>query len=357
MFEARPTSLNGKLPRYPSELAQLARACGVRGSAHPGAQHDLRLHGMSDVRSGRGECTATMIVDTAHGPVTLVVDIADHPALQTIAHDCDPNRAAALANLWLGDLLASLDTGHATAPTIRAFSAAGQSGARRGLLLSFLAGGIECRCTVLDLPAALAADFERRWAQPGANATLDTLDGLTLACAIRLRSRRCTPEMLASLQRGDILLGWQPTLPYAADKPLTGAMLRIGAPRGRHLCAAVCVDTNTVTLETPVTLATAQPDDFDPLEGASSHPASEPLVPVAAMEMPVHVELFSVNLGLAQVSALQPGYVLDLPLPLDDATVRLVSYGQTLAFGKLVAVGENLGVQIERMAASDERQS
>jgi type III secretion protein Q len=354
MFEARPTSLNGKLPCYPSELAQLTRALGVHGSSHPGAMHDLRLHGMGDMR---GEQSATMIVDTAHGPVTLVIDVADHTMLQTIAHDSDPVRAAALANLWLGGLLAAFESGHAAAPVVRSFEVARNQGTRHGLLLSFLAAGIECRCTVLELPAALAADFERRWGQPGANPNLDTLDGLTLACAIRLRSRRCTPEMLASLQRHDILLGWQPTLPYAPGEPLVGATLRIGAPRGRQLCAAVRVDTNTVTLETPVTLATAQPDDFDPLEGASNHPLAESPVPIAAMEMPVHVELFSVNLGIAQVSALQPGYVLDLPLPLDDATVRLVSYGQTLAFGRLVAVGENLGVQIERMAASDERQS
>ena len=30
MFEPRPTSLDGKLPRYSSELAQLTRALGVR---------------------------------------------------------------------------------------------------------------------------------------------------------------------------------------------------------------------------------------------------------------------------------------------------------------------------------------
>lgn len=354
MFEARPTSLNGKLPSYPSELAQLARALGMRGSARPGAAHDLRLHGMAGVR---GEQHATMVVDTAHGPLTLVVDVTDHTALQTIAHDCDPVRAAALANLWLGDLLACCDTGSGSAPAIRSFTLARNAQTHRGLSFSFIAAGIECHCAVLELPAALAAEFERRWAQPGPNASLDTLDGFTLACAIRLRSRRCSPGMLASLRRGDILLGWQPRFAYAAGKPLPGAMLRIGAPRGRQLHAAVCVETNTVTLETPVTLATAQPDDFDPLEGAPSHPLTEPPVPVASMEMPVHVELFSVNLGIAQVSALQPGYVLDLPLPLDESTVRLVSYGQTLAFGKLVAVGENLGVQIERMAASDERQS
>lgn len=354
MFEARPTSLNGKLPRYPSELAQLTRALGVRGAVHPGAQHGLRLHGMGALCVG--QC-ATMIVDTAHGAVTLVIDVADHTVLQTIAHDVDPIRSAALANLWLADLLTAFDTGSAAAPVVRSFTATPRAGTQCGLLLSFIAGGIECRCAALELPAALAAEFERRWAPPHASANLDTLHGLTLACSIRLRSRRCTPEVLASLHRNDILLGWQPTLPYVPGKPLPGATLRIGAPRGCHLCAGVRVDTNTVTLETPVTLSSTQPDDFDPLEGASTHPLTEPLVPVASMEMPIHVELFSVNLGIAQVSALQPGYVLDLPLPLEDAAVRLVSYGQTLAFGRLVAVGENLGVQIERMAASDERQS
>lgn len=354
MFEARPTSLNGKLPRYPSELAQLARALGVQGSVHPGAERDLRLHGMGALRVG--QC-ATMIVDTAHGSVTLVIDVADHTVLQTIAHDGDPVRSAALANLWLADLLTAFDTGSAVAPVVRSFTVTPRAGTQCGLLFSFIAAGIECRCAVLELPAALAAEFERRWAPSHASANLDALHGLTLACAIRLRSRRCTPEVLASLHRNDILLGWQPSLPYVPGKPLPGATLRIGAPRSCQLCAGVRVDTHTVTLETPVTLSTAQPDDFDPLEGASNHPLTERLVPVASMEMPVHVELFSVNLGIAQVSALQPGYVLDLPLPLEDAAVRLVSYGQTLAFGKLVAVGENLGVQIERMAASDERQS
>ena len=184
------------------------------------------------------------------------------------------------------------------------------------------------------------------------------MSDIALPVAIRLRSRLCSLSTLASLNRHDVLLGWQPGLPFVEGRTIEQASLRIGSPRGRQLRAGVRVDTHTVTLETPVTLATAaQPDDFDPLAGASSDPATEPLVPVSAIDLPVHVELFSVNLSLAQIGSLEPGYVLDLPLPLADAAVRLVSYGQTLAFGKLVAVGENLGVQIQRMAASDERQS
>jgi type III secretion protein Q len=354
MFEARPTSLDGKLPRYSSELAQLTRALGVRYSTHPGAAYDVRLQGIG---AARFERSATMIVDTPHGRVTLVVDLAPHAALQTIAHDGDPVRASALANLWFGDLLAGFDIDEAGTCTIESFTLDRSPAARQGLQLSFIAGGMPCRCAVVELPALLAAAVERRWTRAGADLSIETLHDLTLCCAIRLRSRRCSPEMLASLQRNDVLLGWQPASAYAAGQPFSGATLRIGAPRGRQLHAAVRVDMNTATLETPVTLATAQPDDVDPLEGALSDPLTEPLVPVSSMELPVHVELFSVNLGVAQLSALQPGFVLDLPLPLADAAVRLVSYGQTLAFGKLVAVGDNLGVQIERMAASDERQS
>ena len=101
-----------------------------------------------------------------------------------------------------------------------------------------------------------------------------------------------------------------------------------------------------------------QSDDLNPHATASSAGLDhEPIVEVTAMDLPVHIELLTVNLSVAQLSALQPGYVLDLPLPLVDAPVRLVAYGQTLALGKLVAIGENLGVQIHRMAASNERQS
>lgn len=99
-----------------------------------------------------------------------------------------------------------------------------------------------------------------------------------------------------------------------------------------------------------------QPSDLDAF-GEPYDPSTDHLVPVGSMELPVHIEMACVNLSIGQLSTLQPGYVLDVPLPIADAAVRLVSYGQILAFGRLVAVGENLGVQIERMAGSDERQS
>lgn len=355
MNAALPTSLEGKLPRYSDALATLTRALAPRHSTHPAAQYGLRLRG---IEPSTFEAPLTLTFDSMHGPISVVADASEHSALLSIALDSEPKRASALANMWLADQLARLDTGNGPTPSVKSIALGKHAAEVHGLQLAIDGGASDIKLAIVDLPEALADDYERAWARLPAHVPLDAVNDIVVPGAIRLRSRLCSPATLASLRRHDVLLGWQPGRTYTEGGAIEQASLRVGAPRGRQLCAGVRVDTHTVTLETSVTLATAaQPDDFDPLAGASGDPTSEQLVPVGSVELPVHLELLSVNLSVAQLGSLQPGYVLDLPLPLADAAVRLVSYGQTLAFGKLVAVGENLGVQINRMAASDERQS
>lgn len=355
MNDALPTSLEGKLPHYASALARLTRTLALRQATHPAAEYGLRVLGNA---ARPFEQPLTLTLESRHGPITVVADATRHAALQSIALDSEPRRAAALANMWLAAWLSRLDTGDGTAPSIKSISIDAHPSDVQGLHLALDAVGIETTLAVAHLPEALAADLERAWTREPAHAPLDALGDIVVPVAIRLRSRLCSPALLASLGRNDVLLGWRPGLPFSEGGSIDHASLRIGVPRGRQLHARVRVDTYTVTLETAVTLApAAQPDTFDPLADASAELAVEPLVPVDAIDLPVHVELIGVNLSIAQIGSLQSGYVLDLPLPLADAAVRLVAYGQTLAFGKLVAIGDNLGVQIHRMAASDERQS
>lgn len=357
MNDAASTSLEGKLPHYPESLARLTRALALRHSTNPAAAHELRLRGIAPRAF---EKPLTLTLESPHGDIAIVLDAAEHAALQSIALDSEPKRASALAGMFLADSLARFDTGDGALPSVKSIALGAHTSDVSGLHLTLGVGGMHTKLAVGELPDALAAEFERAWTRPSPSMPipLDAVNDIAVPVAIRLRSRLCSLATLASLNRHDVLLGWQPGLPFVEGGAIEHASLRIGAPRGRQLRAGVRVDAHTVTLETSVTLATAaQPDDFDPLAGASSDPATEPLVPVSSIDLPVHVELFSVNLSLAQIGSLEPGYVLDLPLPLADAAVRLVSYGQTVAFGKLVAVGENLGVQIQRMAASDERQS
>ena len=357
--DVTPSALDGRLPRYTPAFAQLCRVLADARAEHQGSSHGLVPRGVGPVTFER---SITLQLACGHGPLTLVIDADDYPALQTIALDTEPKRAAALANMWLAEILARFRTDAAGTPTVRSISLSEQAITARGLALRLSIDGLDSTCVLTDLPNALAADYARAWTRRPyaiASGAPSTLDDIVVPGVLRLRQRRCSPALLGSLRRNDILIGWQPALPFVAGHPFGHATLRFGAARGRQLCAGVRIDARAVTLETTVNQVNdTQSDDLNPHATASSAGLDhEPIVEVTAMDLPVHIELLTVNLSVAQLSALQPGYVLDLPLPLVDAPVRLVAYGQTLALGKLVAIGENLGVQIHRMAASNERQS
>lgn len=346
-------SLAEKLPRYTRALAQLTRALCVRQSSNPGGVRAVRSIAGLASRFAR---PVRLELDSALGPATIVLDGGHHTVLDTLCDEPDPDRSSALANFWLAGLLAHLDV-EDVRPTVRSISNHTTVPEAEGLLLTLTANDTRVDAIVTHLPERLAQLYERVWAPAPDSIDFDMPLDLAVPATLRLRSRQCSPSVLASLQRHDVLLGWQPALPFPDDAGPVHATLRVGAPRGRQLSATVRLGTHAATLETPMNLTHAeQPSDLDAF-GEPYDPSTDHLVPVGSMELPVHIEMACVNLSIGQLSTLQPGYVLDVPLPIADAAVRLVSYGQILAFGRLVAVGENLGVQIERMAGSDERQS
>jgi type III secretion protein Q len=92
-------------------------------------------------------------------------------------------------------------------------------------------------------------------------------------------------------------------------------------------------------------------DAADPRSAAAEREAGA--APIGELELPVQFEIDTVALPLAQVSALRPGYVIELQAPVRDARIRLVTHGQTIGYGELVALGEHLGIRILRMAHGD----
>jgi type III secretion protein Q len=70
------------------------------------------------------------------------------------------------------------------------------------------------------------------------------------------------------------------------------------------------------------------------------------------MEVPLRFEVGELTLSLAQLKAMAPGQVLDLEQPLDECDVRILAHGNVLGEGRLIAVGERLGVRIVRFAAA-----
>jgi type III secretion protein Q len=82
-------------------------------------------------------------------------------------------------------------------------------------------------------------------------------------------------------------------------------------------------------------------------------PAVEPAghgVVVDELELPVQLVADTVALTVSELSSLGPGYVIELPTPVTDLTVKLVVHGQVIGQGELVTIGDHVGIRILHMA-------
>ena len=155
---------------------------------------------------------------------------------------------------------------------------------------------------------------------------------------LRIATRTWSVLLLRSLEVGDVLLCGNVTAVNAVD-----ARLFCGATSGRHFSCQVRINQQKVTL-----MSELQEQD------GSYEDGEESLAPglantVAELEVPVHFELDSAALSLAALASLRPGYVIELSLPVADAEIRLVACGQVIGRGKLVVIGDCLGVQLEQL--------
>ncbi|PQV53156.1 type III secretion protein Q [Paraburkholderia sp. BL21I4N1] len=170
--------------------------------------------------------------------------------------------------------------------------------------------------------------------------------------------KRLPVDTLHALEPGDVLL--RATFP-SLDAALPGTSHDPSAPRARlravaawgtpgltRVCAAVEIDGQTLVIVKEPNMS----EELDPASADAGLAIDDPADPIriGELELPVQFEIDTVALPLAQLSALGPGYVLELPVPAADAQLRLVAHGQTIGYGELVTVGEHLGIRIIRMA-------
>ncbi|KVN86983.1 type III secretion system cytoplasmic ring protein SctQ [Burkholderia ubonensis] len=303
----------------------------------------------------------------------VAIDLAAFPALDVVAAPVLDAR---------GDASVSLRTALASAllaPLVAAFAAAGLDGVTIGGLraappaaldatrcvLSFALDGAPLRCALLDASMPWLDALAARLRGERLHDAAGQLARMRLPGRVRLGSRRLPLAVLRSLRPGDVLLDLAPAALGAARAGPLHAWW--GARRATQWHATVLIEGTTMTMiETPDTA-----DDLDEPIVAGDLPAGSPAdssadapdddAPGAAPEpadlgdvdLPVHVEIDTLSLSIAELAALRPGYVLELPLAARDVPVRLVAYGQAIGGGRLVAVGAHLGVRIDRMAGDD----
>jgi type III secretion protein Q len=345
------TPLADRLRNYTPALAGLARAlCDSRGALHG----TVRAVPAGPARTGR---TALLTIACGQGELQVHVDVDDgaRAAFEAIALEPEAACRAALASLYLAAPLAALARHGAAQPAVQELRLAAPPAARTGVLhLEYDHAGDTARVAVAGVSGALAATLAERIGPRGRGAALpDALATLVLPTRLRLRSRHATPALLRSLRPGDVLLGWPAAPGFKPHATLDQATLLWGAANGQAIHARARIDSNNVILESRPVMVNNDPDLS--LRAATDVAAAPAPIDVSDVELPVHIEVVTVNLPIGQIAALQPGYLLTLPLALADADIRLVAHGQTLAFGELVAIGDQLGLHIRRIASSDER--
>lgn len=210
------------------------------------------------------------------------------------------------------------------------------------------AGGRSLGYVQFDDPAPLAT-WLPRW--PVAPAAPDpAFDTLRVPVSFVIGRAQVPVAQLRGVCPGDIV--------GIGDWGSAGAAVRItaqvGGPRGVLLSGLVeghritIQQTRDLAMNREPAAATDVPDT-----GASGAAAELPLDRLDALEVALRFEVGDLSLSLAELRAVRPGHIFQLPHSLSHSPVRIVAHGRVLGQGHLVAVGDQLGVRVAEFAPGE----
>ena len=179
-------------------------------------------------------------------------------------------------------------------------------------------------------------------------ASLASANHLAVPVCGVLGVRRLSLHLLGSLRVGDVLMLERVSGPQG---PIENGMLIIGR-RGRGALGWRCkvqgrlitaTGENWMSNETLGMNAIKQ-EDAAPVGDRAERDAGRNAM--ADLEVDLHIELQVLSTPLGELAAMQPGYVLELPVLATEACVDLVVGGRMVGRAQLVCVGDRLGARI-----------
>lgn len=262
---------------------------------------------------------------------TLELRIAARDGLALLLNEADAALRTAIAGVLLSDALRAFAPLGLGAAEVVAFER--YADAANCLDIGIALGDIDAIAETAS-PLLLAALHTATAALATPSPLPAWLSALRLSTRLRIGQRTAAATLLQSLRPGDVLLH------ALGPAPVRSGELLWGLPGGAVLRAPVHLNPQQMILETAPAMQHDTPES-DPSQSTTD---------VAALELPVQLEVDQLALSLSVLSGLQPGQILELSVPVDQADIRLVVYGQTIGIGRLLAVGEHLGVQILSMS-------
>ncbi|MGF6971598.1 type III secretion protein Q [Paraburkholderia sp. JPY465] len=400
------------VPAVPPLVARVARLVCHAGAAQcieretPIAQWQATPEAAAEGTSGFAQ---PGVLDLAHpsGAIRVLFDLGAYPALDIavlpggsrapLPGDAARALRIAVASELLEPLLkqlaalglAGVHVTHLARDVTRASNEPDMLDVRDGAAFSMTFSVNGTRHSARVLPAAPVVDALEAWhaartvrlpadalSRHGSSQTQGRawpLGGCRVPGRLILGSRRLPVDTLRALQPGAVLLRSLPDqlralLPQSgaahvveacaihaanasAADPAPGATAAWGSPGLMRLHAPVNIEGRRLSLTKEIIMA----DELDPVRPddlLASDQHSNP-VDIGALDLPVQFEVDTVALPLSELYALRHGYVLELPTPVAEAQIKLVTHGQTIGYGELVTVGDHLGIRILRMAHGD----
>ncbi len=163
---------------------------------------------------------------------------------------------------------------------------------------------------------------------------------------------------LCRLRSGDVLVGgvspeYRPLLD--ASPSLPHLELTWGLSGAQVLRGVAALEGQNLVIKEKIVVHKNDQEDLSSVEHSEqAMQEDEELSHLAALDVPVRFEIDTVAVPLAQLCALSPGHIMELPISLAHAPVRLITNGKTIGSGELIAIGEHLGVRIQKMAKIDD---
>jgi flagellar motor switch/type III secretory pathway protein FliN len=87
-------------------------------------------------------------------------------------------------------------------------------------------------------------------------------------------------------------------------------------------------------------------------EGREMSDSTDENMPIDQLTVPITLHLPLSSMSLLEISRFTPGWLVETGIRIHDVEVSLSTAGQRFAFGRLVAIGDQLGVQITRVGNS-----
>lgn len=340
----------------PSHLAALLPSLAAGAAAGARLAHDRRLSPLWDAladapgltlasahRPGPGRQHELML-ETDAGTAVLAIATSDDAALSLAADACaNPRMRALVVDALFADVVARLAAralpgarvvalSHITTPAVPAggWCALRRDGRElmRIAVQSLAPGVIDALHGARSAPAAPTAWREQ----------------LHLAASVVVAERRLPIALLRSLELGDVLVF--PGAGATLDGAAAALCLRSGA--GRPYGAPGYIEANAFTLLEGLCMM-----DTDTLPELLPPAAADSL---GELEVPLRFEIETVAITVAELEAIEPGYVIEFGTPVAQARLRLVSCGMVIGEADLIAVGNHLGARITHLVPRHESQ-